>query len=146
MDFDLSADQEALRDAARDLLDGVCGPEVARAALEVDGYDGAVWQAMVDQGWLGVATAEAGGGLGLGTVEAVVLLEQAGAHLAPVPLVQQLLAQAALQDPAAVAGERLVTVAHRAVAIDDDRTLAGRPEPVIFRRGGRCAGPSRHVA
>ena len=58
------------------------------------GFDAELWQAMVDQGWTGIAVPETLGGVGLGTVEAAVLLEQTGAHLAPVPLLQQLVALA----------------------------------------------------
>ena len=51
---------------------------------------------MVDQGWPAVAVPEADGGLGLGWVEAAVLLEEVGRHAAPVPLVPQLITLAAL--------------------------------------------------
>ena len=44
-----------------------------------------IWAAMVEQGWLGVALAEERGGLGFGTVELAVLLEEIGRHAAPVP-------------------------------------------------------------
>ncbi len=96
MDFDLSSDQQALRDAARDLLDARCTSERVRAVTESGGFDADLWQAMIEQGWLGVATAEDEGGLGLGMVEVAVLLEQVGAHVAPVPVAQQLLAVTAL--------------------------------------------------
>ena len=51
---------------------------------------------MAEQGWPGVAVAEARGGLGLGWVEAAVLLEEIGRHTAPVPYAPQLLALDAL--------------------------------------------------
>ena len=51
VDFDLSDDQVALRDAARDLLDKLAPPERVRQA---DGFDADLWRAMVDQGWLDV--------------------------------------------------------------------------------------------
>jgi alkylation response protein AidB-like acyl-CoA dehydrogenase len=51
---------------------------------------------MAEQGWLGVAVAEDRGGLGLGWVEAAVLLEEIGRHTAPVPYAPQLLALDAL--------------------------------------------------
>ncbi len=41
---------------------------------------------MADQGWFGIAVPEAGGGAGLGWVEAALLLEQVGAHVAPAPV------------------------------------------------------------
>jgi alkylation response protein AidB-like acyl-CoA dehydrogenase len=53
---------------------------------------------MVEQGWPAIAVAEERGGLGLGWVEAVVLLEEIGRHTSPVPFGPQLLALAALAD------------------------------------------------
>ena len=97
MDFDLSADQVALRDGARDLLDGYAGPAQVRAHLATERpYDEALWAAMVEQGWLAVAVPEEAGGLGLGWVEAAVLLTETGRHVAPVPLTPTLVALAAL--------------------------------------------------
>ncbi len=130
MDFDLSDDQQALRDAARDLLERRCTSERVRAVMIADGFDRDLWQAMIDQGWLGVAVGEEHGGLGLGTVEAAVLLEQSGAHLAPVPFAQQLLAVAAV--PALVSGEQIGTGARTALQRNGDGTVSGRTEPVIF--------------
>ena len=93
MDFDLSPDQAALRDAAREFLDAQCGPARVRTIHDGgQGWDSDLWQAMASQGWLGVAVPEDDGGLGLGAVELAVLLEQAGRHVAPVPLLPTLMA------------------------------------------------------
>ena len=52
MDFELTADQLALRDAARDLLDRMASPERVRKVVDAGGgYDAELWSAMVDQGW-----------------------------------------------------------------------------------------------
>ncbi|MCU1448526.1 MAG: acyl-CoA dehydrogenase protein [Acidimicrobiales bacterium] len=97
MDFELSDDQRALQDAAADLLDDLAGSaQVRAAAAGDDGYDVSLWKAMVDQGWMGVELPEDEGGLGLGTVEAAVLSEQVGRHVAPAPFVESLLALGAL--------------------------------------------------
>jgi alkylation response protein AidB-like acyl-CoA dehydrogenase len=99
MDFDLSADQVALRDAAAALLGDLASS--ARLRAVVDGDDGdrvdaELWKAMLDQGWPIVALPEGDGGLGLGWVEAAVLLEQVGAHVAPAPILGTLVALDAL--------------------------------------------------
>jgi alkylation response protein AidB-like acyl-CoA dehydrogenase len=60
------------------------------------GYDPVLWKSMVDQGWMGVDLPEDQGGLGLGFVEAAVLLEQVGRHTAPAPFLSSLLALGAL--------------------------------------------------
>src|SRR4051812_33395143 len=86
MDFDLSEDQLALRDGARELLDGLASPERVRAhTAGGDGYDRALWRAMAEQGWLGIEVPEAQGGIGLGGVEVAVLCEELGRHAAPAP-------------------------------------------------------------
>ncbi|MDH5237946.1 MAG: acyl-CoA/acyl-ACP dehydrogenase, partial [Acidimicrobiia bacterium] len=136
MDFDLSDEQEALRDAASGLLDDHCSSVAVRRMIEREGYDRDLWGRMVEQGWLGVAVDERHGGLGLGMVEAAVLLEQSGAHLAPVPLLQQLLALSVLAgtDWASelLDGTLVATVARRHIVRADDGSVSGRPEPVIF--------------
>jgi len=105
MDFDLSVDQRALQDGARDLLDGLSSPERVRAHLATgDPYDRALWQAMADQGWCAVAVDEADGGLGLGWVEVAVLLGEVGRHVTPVPLAPTLVALAGLAGTSAGAG------------------------------------------
>ncbi len=97
MDFDLSADQRALQDGARELLDRFASSERVRAHLaNGDRYDKSLWAAMIDQGWCAVAVPEELGGLGLGWVEAIVLLEEAGRHVAPVPFAPTLVAIDAL--------------------------------------------------
>jgi alkylation response protein AidB-like acyl-CoA dehydrogenase len=96
VDFELTADQEALRAAARDLLSSRSSP-VVRKAVDAGGRpDEALWTSMVDQGWCGIAVPEDAGGVGLGWVEAAVLLEQVGAHVAPAPILGQLVALDAL--------------------------------------------------
>jgi alkylation response protein AidB-like acyl-CoA dehydrogenase len=103
MDFELDDDQEALRAAARDLLDDLSSPTHVRAAVDAgDGFDRKLWAAMVEQGWTGVAVPEGAGGLGLGWVEAAILAEEAGAHVAPAPIVQHLIATASVTSGADV--------------------------------------------
>ncbi len=97
MDFALSDDQQALQHAARALLGDHAAPARVRELLgRGEPYDRKLWEATVDQGWLGVDVAEAAGGLGLGFVEVAVLAEEVGRHNAPTPFVQSVLAAGAL--------------------------------------------------
>ncbi|HEX2383926.1 MAG TPA: acyl-CoA dehydrogenase family protein [Acidimicrobiales bacterium] len=99
MDFELSDDQQALRDAARELLDDRAGAAQVRAVVDAGlPYDVELWKAMVDQGWTGIAAPEDAGGVGLGWVEVAVLAEAVGAHVAPAPIVQSMIAVDALRD------------------------------------------------
>jgi alkylation response protein AidB-like acyl-CoA dehydrogenase len=150
VDFDLSDDQLALRDAARDLLDGLAAPDRIRAHTEgTDPYDAALWSAMVEQGWLGVELSEAAGGLGLGAVESAVLLEEIGRHVAPVPFrstalaigacaragrdsaVAALLAGGSIACIAWARRADAVTASVTAGADGDEWMLTGRPDPVV---------------
>ena len=128
MDFELSDDQQALQDAAADLLDSLAGPEQVRAAAQrQDAYDAVLWKAMVDQGWTGVELSEPQGGLGLGMVEAAVLAEQVGRHVAPAPILENLLAVGAL---ASAGDEQWV---ERLVSGDAVACVASQPEvPVPY--------------
>ncbi len=97
MDFELDDDQIALQDAARQLLDAQASSAHVRTVVDAGGgYDVRLWGAMVEQGWPGIASAEDLGGAGLGLVEAAVVVEQVGAHVAPAPILGQLVAIAAL--------------------------------------------------
>ena len=102
MDFGFNDEQEALRRSAREVLADKAGPKAYRYALEKTktGTDEALWKTIGDLGWAGVAIDEQHGGLGLGLIELVILQEEMGRALAPVPffstvaLAGQLLEQA----------------------------------------------------
>ncbi len=148
MDFELSDDQLALRAGAHELLDGLASPAQVRAVMTADaGFDAGLWKAMVDQGWTGVEIPEADGGLGLGTVEVAVLLEEVGRHAAPAPFLSTVLALSALVRSGAapddavrlLEGEAIGCVAWstRADAVRAERTgsdwqLSGRPDPTPY--------------
>ena len=147
MDFELSPDQVALQEAARTLLDDRSGHDQVRSHLASGRpYDEELWQALSDQGWLGIAVPEADGGVGLGWVEAAILLEQVGRHTAPVPFLPSLLALTALSAAerpltewvaGLVSGERIGCVgwSKQADAVIAERsgdswTVSGRIGPV----------------
>jgi len=124
MDFELSDDQQALRDAARALLDDLASTARVRAVVDQrSGHDDKLWAAMADQGWLGVEQPGTAGGLDLGFVELTVLLEELGRHAAPVPFASTVLALAALRGTPWA--DRLANGAIGAVAWSDggDRLL-----------------------
>ena len=83
MDFRFSEEQQALVDSARDFLASHSGPEDIRAAMTSElGYDKAIWQRIASElGWPSVHIPEAYGGLGLGYVDLVVLVEAMGEAL-----------------------------------------------------------------
>ncbi len=90
MDFQFSDDQDALRDTVRGFLADWSARSDAR-----DGLDAADWQAIVDLGWTGLLVPESLGGLGLGLVDAVVVLEEMGRVAFPGPYLSSTLAAVA---------------------------------------------------
>lgn len=105
VDFELSEDQMALRAAASALVQDMSPLSRVRKVASGDGHlDEELWRAMAEQGWLGVERPVEYGGLGLAMVEVVVLAEQLGRHLAPVPFLGTLLCAGAL-DTAISSGE-----------------------------------------
>ena len=68
------------------------GTTVTIAPDAPHGYDGAVWAAMADQGWLAIEVPAEDGGLGLGTVEVAVLCEEIGRRLVAAPFLSSILA------------------------------------------------------
>ena len=135
MDFELSDDQRALQDAAADLLGSLSTSEQVRAtAAGNQPYDANLWKAMVEQGWTAVELAEDHGGLGLGMVEAAVLAEQVGAHVAPAPFIENVLAAGALADA------KQETWVERLVTGDAIAAVAFRPDiPVAYAPGADVA-------
>ena len=81
------------------LLDGYASAAQVRAHMATgEPFDTALWQAMVEQGWLSMEVPGAEGGLELGFVEVAVLLEQVGRHVAPAPFASTVLALDAVGD------------------------------------------------
>ncbi|HGJ8973803.1 TPA: acyl-CoA dehydrogenase family protein [Pseudomonas aeruginosa] len=86
MNFDFSDDQRMLRDHAQRFLGESIDCHALRAMLDAGReFDDGLWRQIAEQGWLGVAISEEFGGLGLGTLELCVLMEELGRALAPVP-------------------------------------------------------------
>ncbi len=144
MDFELSEDQLALRDGARELLDGLAPTTRVRTVVDAGGgIDDGLWKAMVEQGWTAVEVPEDRGGLGLGAVEVAVLLEEVGRHVAPAPFLSTLLAAGALARAGhadwadrLAAGEAIGCVAWSRPGRGGVRaagdSLTGRSDPVPF--------------
>jgi len=87
MNFDFTDDQKAIKRTAREFLSARYKPEVVRElAGDERGFTDEQWREIVELGWPGVIVPEAYGGLGLGAVELVVIMEEMGYALAPSPL------------------------------------------------------------
>jgi alkylation response protein AidB-like acyl-CoA dehydrogenase len=86
MQFGLSESQEFLKASARKFFAGECPSAEMRRLMETDtAYDAALWSKLTDQGYTGITFPEAYGGVGLGKVELMLLMEEAGRALLPGP-------------------------------------------------------------
>jgi acyl-CoA dehydrogenase len=87
MNFVLTEAQAMIRDAAQGFLVDHSGSAAVRAAMAGEtGFDPQVWRRIAGElGWCGIPLPEEYGGLGLGPVELVLVLEQMGRRLLCAP-------------------------------------------------------------
>lgn len=120
MDFALSEEQEMLVEAARTALSRTAGITQVREALNAGRMLAPAWEAFAEAGLLGILAPQSVGGVGLGWLEAALVVESAGHFAAPLPLVSHYGATAILSEAgdttrpileAAVAGEAPVVLA-----------------------------------
>jgi len=98
VDFDLSEEQEALQEVARDFLRERWPADRMREALDRPPatIDDEIWKEIVSMGWLGVSAPEEAGGIGGDVMTAAVLAEEAGRGLLPGPFLSNLVSAIAL--------------------------------------------------
>ncbi|KKI17411.1 acyl-CoA dehydrogenase [Sphingomonas sp. ABOLG] len=87
----LNEDQTMLRDTARDFVADsapVSHMRKLRDDNDQTGFSRDLWKQFADMGFTGILIDEAQGGLGLGHVEAGVVLEEIGRNLSPSPFLQ----------------------------------------------------------
>ena len=84
----LNDDQTMLRDTAREFVAEqmpVAHMRRLRDADDATGFDPTLWKQFAEMGFTGILIGEDAGGLGLGHVEAGVVLEEIGRNLSPSP-------------------------------------------------------------
>ncbi len=124
MDFDFSDDQESLRDAVRKWVDKGYSFERRRKAADAGGFDRAAYGELAELGLAGLYVSEDDGGMGMGPVEGMVVMEELGRGMVLEPMAQTLIASGVLSGyaPAALkadwlgriaAGEALVVLAYQ---------------------------------
>lgn len=112
-DYALSVDQGELQRAYRDFLSAHCPLETVRAA-EATGFDADLWRRWCATGAASMALPEVVGGDGATLVDLVLVAEELGRRLAPLPWIDhvcgaRLLARlGVLDDAAVVSGESIV--------------------------------------
>ena len=81
MDFDFSDDQDMLRDSVRKWVERGYSFERRHGIVKAGGWSAEAWQEIADLGILGVQVPEAQGGLGMGAIESMVVMEELGRGL-----------------------------------------------------------------
>ncbi len=151
----LNEDQTMLRDTARDFVADaapVSHMRKLRDDKDPTGFSRDLWKQFADMGFTGILIDEAQGGLGLGHVEAGVVLEEIGRNLSPSPfLTTAVAAVEALKGtphadrwfPGIIAGE---TVA--ALAIDEGAKFRASVGMTAERSGNgfKLSGAKQFVA
>ena len=138
MNFELSADQEALREAFARFLNEESSMARVRAALP-SGFDEALWSGLAELGAFSVRTPEDAGGLGLGVLDAAALMEEVGRTLASGPIAETLVAARLL---AAVGGEGASELLQKVIGGESVVTIAYHDlaqRPVQWVAGGAVA-------
>ncbi|MGC4933351.1 acyl-CoA dehydrogenase family protein [Gordonia sp. DT30] len=97
MDFELSEEQEMLRDTVRDVLSKTYDVETLRKVTDTElGWSRDVWKSLADIGILGLTIPEEDGGAGAGPVEFASVMGEIGRALAPEPYLDSALVPSSL--------------------------------------------------
>jgi alkylation response protein AidB-like acyl-CoA dehydrogenase len=140
-------EQTLLRDSAQAFLADnapVAQLRQLRDSRDTTGFSRSLWQRFAEMGFTGILVPEAHGGLGLGMVEAGVVMEQIGRHLTASPfLASSVVAVTAIRQagseaqqarllPALASGEHIATLAV-------DETNKHQPQRIALR-ASKCSG------
>jgi alkylation response protein AidB-like acyl-CoA dehydrogenase len=86
VDFQLTEDQEALREGIRSFCDGRFTFDALRELEEKTAVDRELWSELAEMGVFGLRLPESEGGVGLGFADAVLVFAELGRRLVPGPL------------------------------------------------------------
>ncbi len=154
----LSDEQSMLHETARKFVAEQAPVRHLRAlrdAADPVGFSPDLWKRFAEMGFTGILAPEAEGGLGLGHVEAGVVLEEIGRNLTPSPFLATAVgAVTALQDGSAGQRQRwlpAIASGEAVAALAIDETVRHRPDRVTLRaersgNGFKLTGAKRFVA
>lgn len=127
MDIKLTEEQSQLQDIAGKFMDKNCSFEFLRK-MEQDselGYCSQMWKNFAEMGWLGIIVPQEFDGMGMSTLDLVVLIREMGRHICPSPflftsvLAADTIAAAGTQEqketllPQIVSGEKIYAFAYQ---------------------------------
>ncbi len=157
MAMTLNQDQSMLRDSARDFMESEAPTTHFRKYRDMeckDGFAHGLWKQFSDMGFTGILIPEADGGMGMGHVEAGIVLEEIGRNLTPSPFLSTSViavealkaADKAMRDrwfPGILAGDTVI-----GIAVDESQKH--RPEKIALKaersgNGFRLSGSKQFV-
>lgn len=107
MQFGLSESQQILKDTAHKFFAGELPVAEVRSMMETEtAYDSDLWLKLAGQGFTGIICPEDCGGMGLGKVELILLMEEAGYALLPGPFFSTVALAAATIDAVAAPAQK----------------------------------------
>jgi len=153
MQFGLNESQEILRDSARRFFAGECPMNEVRRLMETDtAYEATLWRKLADQGYTGIIFPEEYGGAGLGKVELILLMEEAGRALLPGPFFSTVVLSGSVIDAIASAEQKRNYLAPicqgeaRATVAILEAAASWNPEDIqITAVNGKLSGEKRFV-
>ncbi|HEV2244966.1 MAG TPA: acyl-CoA dehydrogenase family protein [Streptosporangiaceae bacterium] len=146
MDFELTEEQAALREASRAMLAANCPPRLVRSLAGAgQDTDDKLWQRAAELGWTGLAVPAQHDGAGQGLVELCLVAEEIGHAAAPGPFTDSALIALALARagragllPGLVAGHLKASLAHHGSVVGSgsggELVLSGRATAVQAAR------------
>jgi alkylation response protein AidB-like acyl-CoA dehydrogenase len=154
MEFGLNESQEILKDSARSFFAGECPMSEVRRLMETDtAYDANLWRKLAEQGYTGIIFPEEYGGVGLGRVELILLMEEAGRALLPGPFLSTVVLSGAVIDAVANAAQKTKYLApicrgeaRATVAILESSASWDLKEMKMAAAGGRLSGEKLFVS
>ena len=147
MNFDLTDEQEMVRDTFARFLDQNSSTAHVRKANQGSGFDAEMWRGLAELGAFAMRVPEEAGGMGLGLFDAAVVMEEAGRTLVSGPLAEALVAARILGQiggeavadilEKAIGGEAVVGLAMHDIAAKPRQWLAGGAalDAVVARKG-----------
>jgi alkylation response protein AidB-like acyl-CoA dehydrogenase len=122
MNFDFTEDHEQLRDAVRRYIDKSYSFERRRAIVAAGGFERGAYTALAELGLTGLCISETYGGMSMGPVECMLVLEELGRGMALEPLAPTFVASVLMENfapealrqqwlPGMAGGEKLLALA-----------------------------------
>jgi alkylation response protein AidB-like acyl-CoA dehydrogenase len=147
MEFGLSSEQILLQDSANRFLSEQVPLEKVRHVASGESDDAAIWAGLTDLGIPGLLVSEKNGGLGLSSLDAIIVAELLGYHVTPSPYVSSaVMAPVALQQ-AGIREDLLDTVAtgETRIGVGFAEGVGARLDAGVTFKEGRLDGKSLFV-